>query len=156
MGKIPSSLAGSSVDVTIHIKGMGKSQPEATIDRSLVEFLCHVRKTGSVQDACDAMHFSARKVQRMLKRFEEASGIELLSYHGWQGTELTAAGNRCIALYGEALQSVRQIVREHGGTLQGSVNLDMYAVSAGGTLKLAAQPFQGRSRDPTNQKMEAD
>lgn len=143
------AIAGTTVDVTIHVKKGSTAQPAAVIDRELVRFLCLVRDSGSVQRACERMHCSTRKVQRMLRRFTEATGMELLRYHGWQGTELTPAGKQCIVLYAAALQSVQRIVRDQG---LGNASSQLQATCENGRLKMEASQLRGRARDPTKQE----
>lgn len=146
------SNAAKRVDVTIHIKGLNSAQPAAALDRRLVEFLCHVRDTGSVQAACERQHYSPRKAQRMLKRFSDESGLELLDYHGWHGTELTPAAVQCIALYVASLKSVQQIVEERG-LPQNNTPVRLSATNENGTLKLSTGQLKDIRKDlDANQK----
>lgn len=135
------SNAAKRVDVTIHIKGLNSAQPEAALDRKLVEFLYHVRDTGSVQAASERMHYSPRKAQRMLKSFSDASGLELLDYHGRHGTELTPAAVQCIALYVASLKSVQRIVEERG-LPQKDLSINLSASNENGTLRLKTNQFK--------------
>lgn len=141
------AITGATVDVTIHVKKGSTVQPAAAIDRELVRFLCLVREAGSVQAACDRLHCSTRKAQRMLKRFTEATGLELLDYHGWQGTALTPAGEQCVVLYAAALKSVQRIVREQGLGTNRPVEMD--AICEDGRLRMHTSQLRGRARDPT-------
>ena len=136
---------GATVDVTIHVKKGSAALPAAAIDRELVRFLCLVRETGSVQEACDCLHCSTRKAQRMLRRFTERTGLQLLSYHGWQGTELSAAGKQCIVLYAAALKSVQHIVHEQG---LGSAPSQLQATCENGRLRMEASQLRGTASLP--------
>lgn len=139
------AISGATVDVTIHVKKGSTAQPAAAIDRELVRFLCLVREAGSVQEACDRLHCSTRKAQRMLRRFTECTGLELLSYHGWQGTELSPAGKQCIVLYAAALKSIQHIVREQG---LGNVPSQLQASCENGHLKMEASQLRGAASRP--------
>lgn len=99
-----------SIDVAIHLQGSGLSK--AVINRELVDLLLAIEATASVQKACEQLNLTTRSAQRTLKRFAEGSGLQLLEYHGWQGTNLTDEGRQCIALYVAARGCVEQIVRE--------------------------------------------
>lgn len=143
------AITGATIDVTIHIKKGSTAQPTAAIDRELVRFLCLVRESGSVQAACDRLHCSTRKAQRMLRRFTEATGLELLHYHGWQGTELTPAGEQCIVLYAAALQSVQRIVREQGFGTGRPIEMD--AVCEDGRLRMGTAQLKSVAQNPRQQ-----
>ena len=143
------AIAGATIDVTIHMKKGSTAQPTTAIDRELVRFLCLVRESGSVQAACDRLHCSTRKAQRMLRRFTEATGLELLHYHGWQGTELTPAGEQCIVLYTAALQSIQRIVREQGfGTGR---PIEMNAICEDGRLRMGTAQLKSAAQNPRQQ-----
>ena len=145
------AIAGATIDVTIHMKKGSTAQPTTAIDRELVRFLCLVRESGSVQAACDRLHCSTRKAQRMLRRFTEATGLELLHYHGWQGTELTPAGEQCIVLYTAALQSIQRIVREQGfGTGR---PIEMNAICEDGRLRMGTAQLKSEAQ---NLRQQAD
>ncbi len=102
-----------SVDVSILLKKQGGSTaPQAKIDRELVDLLIAIRDCGSVQEACNRLCVTPRNAQRMVKRFVDFSGIELLRHRGAQGTELTEEGQQCIDLYVAARYCVGQVVRE--------------------------------------------
>lgn len=101
------------VDVSILLKRKeGALNGYAIIDRNLVDLLIAIRDTGSVQSACDQLCCSTRNAQRLLKRFTENSGLEVLRHKGPHGTELTTEGQQCIDLYVAARTCVQQIVRE--------------------------------------------
>ena len=87
--------------------------PCAVIDRELVDLLIAIRDTGSVLEACGQLNMSARTGQRLVKRFVDRSGIEILQSKGCLGTELTEEGRQCIDLYVASQYCVRQVVKEH-------------------------------------------
>lgn len=136
-----------NVDVTIHIAKSGNPQAEAVINRDLVRLLCLIRETGSMREVCERTCCSERKVQRMLKRFTDATGLKLLHYHGPHGTELAPAGKQCIILYSAALRSVQRIAEEQG--LPGAPAMDMYASVEDGKMRMGTAQLKGRARDPT-------
>ena len=131
----------STVDLTIHIRKGNAAQPAASLNRSLVMFLCEVQETGSVQEACNRLNCSTRQAQRALKHFSDVTGINLLSYHGPKGTELTPAGMQCIALYGVSLQSLRRIVRKQG-LPKNPAFMDLCVTCEDGHLKFRKTEFQ--------------
>lgn len=100
-----------SVDVAILLRRNGTLEEPASIDRKLVNLLLAIEDTHSVTKACDRLSYSTRYAQRMIKRFAECSGIELLRHRGQQGTELTEGARECIALYVAARSCSEQLIR---------------------------------------------
>lgn len=86
-------------DAAISIKKLPSAARPAVIDRLLVELLLAIDREGSVSLACRQLNCSTRHAQRMLKRFSEGSGIELLEHHGSKGTTLSDEARQCIAFY---------------------------------------------------------
>ena len=102
------------VDASIQLRRRNDAAlPCAVVDRELVELLMAIRDTGSVLEACKKLSMSARTGQRLVKRFVDRSGIEILQSKGCQGTELTDEGRQCIELYVASQYCVRQVVKEH-------------------------------------------
>lgn len=102
-----------SVDVAILLRRNGTLEEPTSIDRKLVDLLLAVEDTHSVTKACERLSYSTRYAQRMMKRFTERSGIELLKHRGQWGSELTDGARECIALYVAARSCSEQLIRTH-------------------------------------------
>ena len=99
-----------ALDVAILLRRNHDVAQDAVLDRKLIDLLLAIEDTNSVAKACERLCCSTRYAQRMIKRFSDASGLELLKHRGWQGTELTDEAHQCIALYVATRSCTEQIV----------------------------------------------